>query len=127
MIILGVLVLLTLVAVGLTPRSTTVEGSELSIRSWLVRYRFNLDQLTGVEAVEAGSVGWSNTLRVCGVGWPLKPYGWFWNKRFGMMLALVSDKDRALLLKFPHRRLLASPPSRDALMPRPRAIPSSLP
>ena len=48
------------------------------------------------------------TIRVCGIGWPLKRVGWFFNQRFGFFLTMVDDPRHMYLVRFSHRRLLVS-------------------
>ena len=71
------ILLIVVLATSCAPRSTEVRGNLLLIRSPLWTYRFDLRQLRGATPLGADAISWKNTIRVFGVGWPLKPYGWF--------------------------------------------------
>lgn len=105
----GAILASLIVIFGLAPRSTAVAGSRLLVHSRLKTFRFDLSQVTSVEEVDRDSFSWKNTIRLFGVGWPVKPYGWFWNREYGIVLAMVTDPSDMLLLGLGSRKLLVSP------------------
>lgn len=98
-----------IVIFGFAPRSTVVVGNRLLVHSWVKTFQFDLTLVTSVEEVDRDSFSWKNTIRIFGVGWPLKPYGWFWNREYGVVLAMVTDPSDMLLLSLGSRQLLVSP------------------
>ena len=42
------------------------------------------------------------------VGWPMRPYGWVWNKQQGKVLAMAYRPDCQLLLTMDDRKLIVS-------------------
>ena len=97
-----------------TPRSTVIEGDLLKVRSLLFTFRFAMDQALEIQEVSERDLGQWKTLRMCGIGWPLKSVGWFFNKRFGLFLRMVDDPRHMYLIRFPRRRLLVSLQTRGA-------------
>ena len=109
-IIIGLLIVVPLVAaIGFAPRRTEVVEADLRVHTWLKTFHFDLKQVKSAEDVDRSMFSWTNTVRICGVGWPLKPYGWFWNRERGIVLAMVSDHCDVVLLNFGKKLLLVSP------------------
>lgn len=91
-----------------TPRSSAIEGSLLKVRSLLFTFCFDLSDSLEIQEVSESDLAQWRTIRVCGIGWPLKRVGWFFNKRFGLFLNMVDDPRHMYLVRFPRRRLLVS-------------------
>lgn len=109
-LLLGCLAAIALCVVALTPRSSAIEGSLLKVRCLLFTFRFELANALEIQEVSANDLVRWNTLRVCGVGWPFEPFGWFYNKHLGFFLNLADDPRQMYLIRLPHRRLVVSPP-----------------
>jgi hypothetical protein len=101
--------LVGLTVVLLTPRSCTVEDGVLVVRTRLLRYRFDLQDAVAVQEIEPYQIGRWSTVRLFGVGWPLKPFGWFATAGLGTYLSLVNNSSRMCLVQFQRRQLLVSP------------------
>jgi hypothetical protein len=113
-----VLIALLLVAYALAPRECKVEGNTLTIKTNLASLTYDLNEMLGATAIPPGTMSVWKTIRLCGVGWPLKPYGYFRNPEIGMFLAFVTDRNNMVLVTFPKKKLLVSPPNPQALLTR---------
>ena len=121
LVALGVLVLAAVSVVLLMPQSSRVSGSDLVVRTHLRDFHFDLRRAVAVEPVVPAQLNRWTTLRVFGVGWPLKPFGWFRNSELGTFLSMVNDPGYMWLVRFPGRQVLVSPENGaalDALRPR---------
>ena len=107
--IVALVIVVALSPLLFAPRSCHVEGDELSVRTTLLTFRFDLQQAIEVKPISSAQLKQSFTIRLFGAGWPLKPFGWFRNSQLGTYLNLVDDPSRMYLVRFPHRRLLVSP------------------
>lgn len=84
-------------------------GRRFAVHTWLKTFHFNLDEVRSVEEIEPDELSWRNTFRLCAVGWPLKPYGYLWNRERGLLLAMVSDRSGMVLLDTGKKLILVSP------------------
>ena len=104
MFVVSLTVACILLAIGFMPRDTSIVQGELRIQSRLHVYRYRLDSLRGLERVDPQAISWTSTIRLCGVGWPMKSFGWFWNRKSGVFLALADRAADLLLLEFADRK-----------------------
>ncbi|MEO8725148.1 MAG: PH domain-containing protein [Acidobacteriaceae bacterium] len=107
--IFGLLAAVVLAAIGCAPQRTDVAGDDLRVHTWLKTFHFNLDEVRSAEEIEPDELSWRNTFRLCAVGWPLKPYGYLWNRERGLLLAMVSDRSGMVLLDTGKKLILVSP------------------
>jgi hypothetical protein len=106
---IGLTAVCLILAVGFSPRKTDIVDGELLIQSWFRTYRYPLKRVIGAEKVDPQSLAWRSTVRVCGVGWPMKSYGYFWNRKVGSFLALADKPSPLFLLKLDgNKNLLVS-------------------
>jgi hypothetical protein len=115
LLLLLLAVLICLAALLLYPRRTVVEGTELRVRALVTTYTFDLREAKSVRAVDRGEIRNLRTVRLFGVGWPFRPFGWFRNRELGTYISLVTRLEDMYLLEFPKRRLLISPENVRAL------------
>ena len=105
--------LLVLLVIGISvlfyPRRSQVSGNWLSVQTFGPTLRFDLREAESIEPVDRADFIQFGTLRVCGVGWPLRSYGWFWKRGVGLFLAMPTNYDHLLFIRFPKRLLLVSP------------------
>ena len=109
LLLAGILVLAYVTFLLFTPQSSTLTGSELKVRTWMLTFTFDLRQATEVKAIAKDQLRRGITLRLFGVGWPLKPFGWFRSSHLGTYLNLVDDPSRMYLVRLPQRQILMSP------------------
>lgn len=114
-IALAVLAVALGTTVLLMPTSSRVDGAELIISTRLREFRFDLRQAVGAEPVVQAELNRWTTVRLFGVGWPLKPFGWFRNGELGTFLSMVNDPSHMWLVRFPGRQVLVSPENAAAL------------
>lgn len=106
-----------IVAFAFTPRDCATQGNIVTVHTLARDFKYNLDQAIDVEPIPAEQVNSMKTVRLFGVGWPLKPYGWFRNNELGTFLALVNDSQNMWLIKFKNKQVVVSPKnSRDMVM-----------
>jgi hypothetical protein len=72
----GLAAICLIVAAGFAPRQTRVVDGELRINSWFRTYRYQPNRVIEAERVDPQSLAWRSTVRICGVGWPMKSYGY---------------------------------------------------
>ncbi len=72
-----------------------------------------MHRLTKAEKVKQDAFSSLSTLRLCAVGWPLRPHRWVWNRQYGVVLAMVNDPAKMVLLRVGRRNLLVSPDNYD--------------
>jgi hypothetical protein len=113
-----VLIAVLLVAYALAPRECKVEGNTLTIKTNFASLTYDLNEMLRATAIPSGTMSMWKTIRLCGVGWPLKPYGYFSNSEIGTFLALVTDRNNMVLITFPKKKLLVSPSDPQALLTR---------
>jgi Bacterial PH domain len=126
MLVLAVLpallaVVTLVVAFALAPQECSVQGNQLIVRTNAKTLTYDLNQMLGAQAVPASAVGAFKTIKLFGLGWPFKPYGYFRNEAFGTFLAFVTDRNKMVLLTFPDKKLLVSPMNPEALTSRTKA------
>ena len=110
--ILGSFIVAVIVLVVLsTPQSCVLDGYQLKVRTWWLPYTFDLRKAMDLQRVSKEQLVGIKTLRLFGVGWPLRRFGWFHNPQLGLFLNLVSDPSHMWLVRFPHRKILVSPPA----------------
>ncbi len=113
----AIVLLILAAAAAFYPTRCHISGDWLLVQTLTVTLRFNLRRATEIEPVERDQFLRLGTVRVCGVGWPLRRYGWFWNRQLGYFLSLPTNYDDLYLIRFPNRRLLVSPENgRDLLL-----------
>ena len=115
LIVFTILLVILALAVGLAPRSTEVVGSQLLVHTWIKTFHYALGKVNSYQVLDSSESMWTNTIRVFAVGWPLKPYGWVWNRNHGLMLAMASDPHHQVLLTMTKGLLLISPDSEGKL------------
>jgi hypothetical protein len=114
-------VLSLIVAFALAPQECSVQGNQLIVRTNAKTLTYDLNQLLGAQAVPPSTMGAFKTIKLFGVGWPFKPYGYFRNETFGTFLPFVTDRNKMVLLTFPDKKLLVSPTNPEALTSRTKA------
>lgn len=99
------------VAAVLSVRGYTVEPGELVIHrlGWNTR----LD-LSGLQSAEADPAAMRWAIRTCGIGGPFAFVGRHRNRRLGGFTAYATDRDRAVVLRWPHRTVVVTPDDPDA-------------
>ena len=108
LVLLGCFAVIALCVAAFTPRSSEVEGSTLRVKSLLFTFRFELADAVEVREVSERDLAQWKTLRVFGIGWPLQPVGWFFNRRLGLFLNMADNRQHMYLIRFSRIRLLVS-------------------
>jgi hypothetical protein len=106
LIVLGVVGLTVLL---FTPRTCVVHGDHLEVKTWLLTFRFNLQGATEVVPIVKSEISGFSLVRIFGIGWPLRPIGWFRSPELGVFLSLANDPSNMCMVSFPKRKLLISP------------------
>ena len=96
---------------SLTPRACTVSEDKLTVHTWSIPYRFDLRKAQAVEPVSREQMQGLRTVRLFGVGWPLRRFGWFHNPRLGTYLNLMNSPSEMWMVRFPHLKVVVSPSS----------------
>ncbi len=105
-----IVVVAVLLVLSFTPRMCVVEGNRLKVRTWLLTIKFDLSQAIEVKPISKSQLSPLKTIRLFGVGWPFKPYGWFRTAELGTFLNLVNDSSNMCMVRFPKKQILVSPP-----------------
>lgn len=85
------------------------DGRTLKVTTYLASFRFDLQDATEVQLVAPVEISPLNTVRLFGIGWPLRRVGWFRNQQFGTFLLFADNRRSLYLVKTPKRTMVVSP------------------
>jgi hypothetical protein len=113
-----ILVVILALAYALAPQKTSVVGNVLTVKTNFSSLTYDLSQMLGARLVPHDGLRTWNTIKLFGVGWPMKPYGYFRNRELGTFLAFVTNRDKMVLVTLPNKKLLVSPENPQTLLNR---------
>jgi Bacterial PH domain len=113
-----ILVVILAVAYALAPQKTSVVGNVLTVKTNFSSLTYDLNQMLGARPVPHDATRTRNAIKLFGLGWPMKPHGYFRNRELGTFLAFVTNRDKMVLVTLPNKKLLVSPENSEVLLRR---------
>lgn len=91
-------------------RGYRVSGDEVRVRRLFWDTRI---PLRGLQSVESDPKATRGSVRLFGNGGFLSSTGWYWNRRLGRYRLFANDASRAVVMRFPDRRVVLAPEDPD--------------